>query len=100
MTMFFFPCPWIVRPIVTFDVSQLGLVHTDLELARLIGLAEFITATRLVTQSADDLMQAVAGGGGGQAHFTFHAADLALAAHKGFDEIQLVLGELAKRGAF
>lgn len=38
MTVYFFPCPWIVRTIVAFDVSQLGLVHTDLELSRLIGL--------------------------------------------------------------
>jgi AhpD family alkylhydroperoxidase len=38
MVRYFYACPWAVRAMVDFDVSQLRLIHTDPELARLIGL--------------------------------------------------------------
>jgi alkylhydroperoxidase family enzyme len=38
LVAYFYTCPWIVRSMVTFDPSQVGLTHVDGDLARLVEL--------------------------------------------------------------
>jgi hypothetical protein len=62
-----------------------------------LGIAQtsdWFLATGLITQSADDLVQAVPDGRIRKVKLNFHAGDLALATDEHLDESELLLGKL------